>query len=178
LRIYITGASCAGVTTLGASLAATLDVQHVDVDDFYWLPTNPPFTTKRSPAERVEQIQRVLDNRGWVLTGSFDGWGDALVEAVDVIVFIDTPTPLRLERLVARETERFGARILPGGDMFEIHSNFREWALQYDNPRFNGRNRSRHQGWLAMQRAPVVCLEGAATVEVLAAQVIARLPER
>lgn len=56
MRIYITGASCAGVTTLGQNLATRLDVQHVDVDDFYWMPTNPPFTTKRPADERVSLI--------------------------------------------------------------------------------------------------------------------------
>jgi len=58
LRIYITGASCAGVTTLGHTLASLLGLSHLDVDDFYWLPTNPPFTTKRAPNERVILIQQ------------------------------------------------------------------------------------------------------------------------
>ncbi len=30
MRIYITGASCAGVTTLGQNLAAQLGLRHVD----------------------------------------------------------------------------------------------------------------------------------------------------
>ena len=46
-RIYITGASCAGVTTLGSALARALDAVHVDVDDYYWLPSDPPFSRKR-----------------------------------------------------------------------------------------------------------------------------------
>lgn len=39
MRIYITGASCAGVTTLGRTLASLLSLRHLDVDDFYWLPS-------------------------------------------------------------------------------------------------------------------------------------------
>lgn len=35
MRIYITGASCAGVTTLGQALAPLLDAIQIDVDDFY-----------------------------------------------------------------------------------------------------------------------------------------------
>ena len=53
MRIYITGASCAGVTTLGHNLATRLGIRQVDVDDFYWMPTNPPFTTKRPPSDRA-----------------------------------------------------------------------------------------------------------------------------
>ncbi|MGU3577249.1 adenylate kinase, partial [Brucellaceae bacterium C25G] len=55
-RIYITGASCAGVTTLGAEIARLLSIQHIDVDDYYWLPTDPPFTIKRPPEDRVKLI--------------------------------------------------------------------------------------------------------------------------
>lgn len=114
-RIYITGASCSGVTTLGRTLAHRLAVQHLDVDDFYWMPSNPPFTTKRAPEERVRLIRQRQGDDGWVLTGSFDGWGDALIDEADLIVFVYAPTSVRLERLQAREKERFGDRIIPGG---------------------------------------------------------------
>ena len=103
MRIYITGASCAGVTTLGQNLGNQLAIQHADVDDFYWMPTNPPFTTKRPVSERVPLIQQAFGGDEWVLTGSCMGWGDALIAAVDLIVFVVTPTPVRLERLAARE---------------------------------------------------------------------------
>ncbi|AZF16109.1 hypothetical protein C4J92_2625 [Pseudomonas sp. R3-18-08] len=58
MRMYITGASCAGVTKLGLNLATLLGVRHVDVNDFFWMPTNPPFTTKRPAEEHVALIQQ------------------------------------------------------------------------------------------------------------------------
>ena len=105
MRIYITGASCAGVTTLGQHLATLRGIKHADVDDFFWMPTNPPFTTKRPAEERVPLIQQVLGDDDWVLTGSCMVWGEALLTEVDLIVFVSTPTPLRLERLAAREAQ-------------------------------------------------------------------------
>ncbi len=176
-RIHITGASCAGVTTLGRALSRRLDLRHVDVDDFYWMPTDPPFTTKRSTGERVDLILRALGEDGWILSGSFDGWGDTLIADVGLIVFLTTPTPVRMQRLVTREKERYGERISPGGDMHEIHVAFRDWASQYDTPGFLGRNRLRHEYWLAEQVAPVVRLEGTTPVENLADAVIAELDE-
>jgi adenylate kinase family enzyme len=175
LRIYITGASCAGVTTLGQNLALLLDLQHVDVDDYYWLPTNPPFTTKRLPDERVSLMQRELGDDDWVLTGSCINWGDALITHADLIVFVVTPTPVRLERLAVRERRRFGDRIAPGGDMHEIHAAFREWASQYDNPDFSGRNRAWHESWLSAQTAPVLRVDGMRSTEKMAADVIQAL---
>lgn len=177
LRIYITGASCAGVTTLGATLASLLSLRHLDVDDFYWLPTNPPFTTKRPPDERVAQIQQRFDRDYWVLTGSCMGWGDALINNVDLIVFVATPTPVRLERLAAREKERFGDRIEPGGDMHEIHLAFRTWASQYDDPTFAGRNMAWHETWLSKQTVPIVRVDGLNSAEKMAVDIIRALAQ-
>jgi len=175
MRIYITGASCAGVTTLGQNLASQLAMPHVDVDDFYWMPTNPPFTTKRPASERVPLIQQAFGGDEWVLTGSCMVWGDALIAAVDLIVFVVTPTPVRLERLAAREKERFGERIAPGGDMHEIHIAFREWASQYDDPSFSGRNRAWHEAWLSGQTAPVLRIDGMNRAEKMVADVVRRV---
>ncbi|ROM34145.1 adenylate kinase [Pseudomonas poae] len=179
MRIYITGASCAGVTTLGRTLAALLSLRHLDVDDFYWLPTDPPFTTKRPPNERVVLIQQRFGEDNWVLTGSCMEWGDALINHAELIVFIATPTPVRLERLVARETQRYGGRIAPGGDMHEIHVAFKEWASRYDDPTFSGRNRALHEVWLSKQTVPVVRVDGLSSAEKMAQDVIhalSRLP--
>ncbi|QDY99197.1 adenylate kinase [Nitratireductor mangrovi] len=173
-RVYLTGASCAGVSTLGAALAERFAVQHLDVDDFYWMPTDPPYTTKRPPADRVRLIEARQGTDGWVLTGSFDGWGDALTRHAVLIVFVDTPTPVRIERLKARELDRHGGRILPGGDMHEAHLAFRTWASRYDDPTFEGRNRARHEAWLAAQHVPVVRVDGSRPVADLVAQLMAR----
>ncbi|MCF5704375.1 adenylate kinase [Pseudomonas syringae] len=175
MRIYITGASCAGVTTLGQHLALLLGIRQVDVDDFFWMPTNPPFTTKRSVSERVSLMQQELGDDDWVLTGSCIDWGDALIAHADLIVFVVTPTSVRLERLAAREKQRFGERIAPGGDMHEIHVAFREWASQYDNPDFSGRNRAWHEAWLSAQTASVLRLDGTISPEKMAAHVIKAL---
>ena len=82
-----------------------------------------------------------------------------------------------MERLVAREKARFGERILPGGDMHEIHTAFREWASKYDDPEFSGRNRSRHELWLSEQDAPVLRLDGKRDVHYLSANVLDKLNE-
>ena len=171
MRIYITGASCAGVTTLGQHLETRLGVRQIDVDDYYWIPTNPPFTTKRPPSDRVSLMQQALGDDGWVLTGSCMNWGDALIADAELIVFVVTPTPVRLERLAAREKARFGDRIAPGGDMHQIHVAFREWASQYDDPNFSGRNQAWHETWLSRQTAPVLRVDGMNSTAQLATEI-------
>lgn len=82
-----------------------------------------------------------------------------------------TPTPVRIERLATREKARFGDRIAPGEDMHEIHTAFREWASQYDNPDFSGCNRAWHERWLSGQSSPVLQVDGAISTEKMAFEV-------
>ncbi|MDQ0303519.1 adenylate kinase family enzyme [Ancylobacter polymorphus] len=164
---------------MGGTLATRFGVPHLDVDDFYWMPTDPPYSIKRTPADRVRLIaQQQREADGWVLSGSFIGWGEALVQAVDLIVFLITPTMVRLQRLDAREEDRHGARIRPGGDMHEASRAFREWASRYDDPSFEGRNRAQHERWLAGQGAPVQRLDGERPVEELVLSVAEALSRR
>ena len=47
-RIYITGAAGSGTTTLGAEIARSINAVHIDIDDFYWEVTDPPYATKKT----------------------------------------------------------------------------------------------------------------------------------
>ncbi|OKH87923.1 adenylate kinase [Thalassospira sp. TSL5-1] len=175
-KIYVMGASCSGVSTLGLALSHYFGIPQIDVDDFYWMPTDPPFSVKRPPEDRVRLIADQQSRaEGWVLTGSFIGWGDALIRDVDLIVFLYTPGAVRLQRLDQREAARHGNRILPGGDMHEAHLAFRDWASRYDDPLFTGRNLAQHERWLRAQTAPVLRLQGEKPTTELIGAVVAAL---
>lgn len=171
-RLYLTGASCAGVSTLGAGLAARLGVPHLDTDAFFWRPTDPPFAEQRPVADRLRLIREAQGEGGWVLSGALETWGEAVIEAAGLIVFVTTPAPLRMERLDRRERARHGARILPGGDMHATHLAFRDWASRYDDPAFAGRSRARHEAWLAARPTPALRLDGARPLAELVDAVI------
>ncbi|WFE75830.1 hypothetical protein [Roseinatronobacter sp. S2] len=96
----------------------------------------------------------------WVLTGPVEGWGDALLVAVDLIGFVTAPTPVRLQRLLKRDRERFGDRIAPDGDLHALHMAAYWWARQYDDPTFPGQNRLSQKEWLITRAPYVVRLDG------------------
>ena len=99
------------------------------------MPTDPPFSLKRPPEERVSLIQSQLAHgEGWILAGSLVGWVDTLIQDADLIVLLRVPTRVRLQHLDAREKLRHGGRILPGGDMHDAHLSFLDWASRYDDP--------------------------------------------
>ena len=50
-----------------------------------------------------------------------------------------------MERLLQREQERFGERILLGGDMYEQSQAFLAWAASYDEGGLDIRSRRLHE---------------------------------
>lgn len=174
-RIHVTGASGAGVTTLGRALAQHYAVPHADTDDYFWLPTEPPFTTKRPVEDRLRLMREMFMPRAaWVLSGSLDGWGDDLVPLFDLVVFVATDRDERLARLMAREERRYGTEaVSPGGSRHADVTSFIEWAGNYEIGDRAGRNLPRHEAWLAALRCPVVRVDGTQPVDELVATVAA-----
>ena len=174
-RIYFFGASGAGTTTLGTRIAKALSLTHVDCDDHYWAPVEPPFSLKRTPEERVVSMKEALGKGGWILTGACNGWGAELIEKASLLVFLTVSTPVRLERLAQRQKEQFGQRIEAGGDMYEIHHDFLTWASEYENPNFEGRNLARHEVWLKEQTMPVRRVDGSQQIDASVDQIMEHL---
>jgi adenylate kinase family enzyme len=165
-RIHILGASGSGTTTLGRALAEHLSCRHFDTDDYFWLPTDPPYT---QPRERTERAQLLMDDltaqEHWVLSGSLCEWGDIAIPRFELVVFLSIPHDVRMARLRRREQARFGERILPGGDMYEQSQEFLAWAASYDAGGVDIRSRRLHEEWLSTLPCPILCFEGEYTVE-------------
>lgn len=175
-RIHILGASGSGTTTLGALLARQLGLVHLDTDSVFWLPTDPPFTTPRAPAERLALLTRAMPAAGWVLSGSAMGWGRPLEPLYDLVVYLHLDPALRMRRLRLREASRHGARIAPGGDMAAASAAFLAWAEAYDTAGHEQRSRALHQDWLRNHPGKVLRLDSAAPPERLVASVLSALP--
>ncbi len=175
-RIHVLGASGSGTTTLGAAVAQQLRVQHEDADAFFWVPSDPPFTTPRPPEQRLALLRERLPVAGdWIFSGSAIKWAVPLEPFYDLIVFLRLDRSLRMERLRRREEARYGARIRAGGDMMEASAAFLEWAAAYDTAGPLQRSLAAHTAWLAAQQARLLRLDFAAPVEDLTAAVLTRL---
>jgi adenylate kinase family enzyme len=115
----------------------------------------------------------------WVLSGSLTGWGDPLVSLFDLVILVSTPTPVRINRLLKREGDRYGSDALaPGGVMHEQHLAFIEWASRYDDGDESVRSRRLHEKWLASVTAPVLRVDGQDPPETLVACVLEALAEK
>lgn len=165
------GASGSGTSTLARALASELATQAFDTDDFYWRPTDPPFTEKRPIPERLALMEDLfLPRSDWVLSGSMAGWGDPIIPRLTHVVFLTLDAETRLDRLGARERDRYGAEIAPGGPRERAYRSFMEWAASYDTDGTTGRSRVQHEAWLVQLPCPVIRLDVRSGVELLVRQ--------
>ena len=162
-HIHILGASGSGTTTLAAALAAKHGHAHLDTDNFYWIPTDPPFLEKRPIEERLELLREAMQrSTSWVLSGSLAGWGDPLIPKFELVVFLIVPNEVRMQRLRAREIQRY---------QHLANIEFLEWANKYDTAGFEMRSRKLHEAWLKNLQTPILRLEGKRPVDDLLAQI-------
>ncbi|MFC7288302.1 AAA family ATPase [Herminiimonas glaciei] len=164
MHILITGAAGSGTSTLAAALAEATHATFIETDDYFWLPSDPPYQHKRAEAERGGVLlQDIRSKPDAVVAGSLIGWGQELEDVFDLVVFLYIPTELRLARLKLREEHRFG----------KADPEFLAWAAQYDEGTAEGRSLERHRQWLGMRKCTVLYLEGDLTTEERLQRVLA-----
>lgn len=163
-RVHVMGASGSGTTTLARALADVWSVPHADADDYFWVPSIPPYVEKRSESERVALMHQLFVPReAWVVSGSMVGWGEAVVAECDAVIFLTLDPAERIRRLEEREKRRRAG--LTHDDA--AWQQFVEWAAGYDNPEFTGRSRAGHEAWLANVGKPVLRLDSSASIDEL-----------
>ncbi len=103
----IASASGNGKTTLGRELARRLDVPFVEMDA---LVHGPNWAETPNDVLRA-QIEPVVASDGWVIDGAYRGkLGDLLLDAADVVVWLDLPLRVWLPRLLRRTVRRVRGR--------------------------------------------------------------------
>jgi adenylate kinase family enzyme len=177
-RVHILGASGSGTTTLARALATRLGAAHLDTDDVFWLPTDPPFAKIRERGERQAMLGAALAREpSWVLSGSLCGLGDMFIPRFELVVFLWLAPEIRMARLRAREHARYGAAAAPGGPRHAASEAFLTWAAGYDEGLdIPERCLKRHEQWLAALACPVVRISDAGDVDAHVARVRRALP--
>lgn len=159
--IHIYGASGSGTTTLAKHIHNNMNYFFMDTDDYFWLPTNPPYIEKRKIQERVQLMREDIGKYDKiVISGSLVNWGNELIPFFSLAVRLVTDTDIRIARLKEREKRKFGSRIEKGGDMYQNHLEFIEWAAKYDNGDINMRSKAQHDEWQKLLKCKQIVLNG------------------
>lgn len=166
MKLLIMGASGSGTTTLAKELSAVTDFTHLDVDDYYWKSTNPPFQEKVEMAVRTKNLQTDFEKyKNVIVSGSLVSWGTYWQTAFDLVVFVTLDKEIRIERLKQRELERYGDTLQTDAIMQERSQAFLAWATRYDDFKFTGRSIKIHRDWLASLSCKIVEIDSAVSLE-------------
>jgi adenylate kinase family enzyme len=123
--ILICGLNGAGKTTLAREAANLLDYKHFDIEDFWFLPSDIPFSRCRTKDECISLMLDAMErHENFVLSAVIADYGAEIIRRFDFAVILDVPHDLRLARIKQREIERFGGRVLKGGDMYAMQQKF------------------------------------------------------
>ena len=124
--IMITGPSGSGRTTLGIKVAGLLGFPFFDVDDYIWkADAKEPYTVMYSREEKISRLKdAIAPFENFVMAGSMSSFHEAFDSSFRMIVFLYADPGTREGRLRRRSCERFGERVLEGGDLWESNERF------------------------------------------------------
>lgn len=174
--IAIIGLNGSGKSTLNHLLARELGYFEMDVEDYYFPQQREhrryalehgqpgeqlvvqPYSGEISQHEVEAALLRDMETHPqFILSCVKMNWCDELLSRIDLAFWVQAPLETRLRRIRSREEKRFGARALPGGDMYDQQEAFRELVAQRDPA-------SVEQS-AARLRCPVIPLDGTRPLE-------------
>lgn len=105
----------------------------------------------------------------FVLAGVSMNWCDELLGMIDLAFHVVTPAEERLRRIARREAQRFGARVMPGGDMYAGQKDFHTAVAARTEE-------SVRQSAVGLH-CPIITLDGALPVEHNLAVILAAMED-
>ena len=160
MGVLICGLNGTGKSTLGRMLADRLGYTFIDNEDLYFPKTDSSYTFS-SPRSKEEVIrlleERISQNNRFIFAAVRGDYGDQLIASLDHIVLIEVPRQIRSQRVRDRSYQKFGERILPGGDLYEKEN---KWFSLTDS-----RPDAYVTDWLMTVNCPVIRIDGTLPVE-------------
>lgn len=158
--IIICGLNGAGKSSIGRVLAKELDFHFIDNEDLYFPKTDIHYTYA-SPRTRKE-VERLLFNeikahKDFVFASVKGDYGEAIYPFFQYAVLLDVPKDIRLQRVKERSFQKFGSRMMLGGDLYEQEENFFDFV----------KSRTEHtvEEWLQSLSCPIVRVDGTKPIE-------------
>ena len=160
MGILMCGLNGAGKSTLGRMLADRMGYEFIDNEELYF-PKRDLSYMYSSPRNEEEVIRllekRVSENERFIFAAVRGNYGDKLIASLDHIVLIEVPKQIRSQRVRERSYQKFGDRMLPGGDLYDKES---KWFLQTDS-----RPETFVTDWLKTVDCPVIRIDGTISIE-------------
>ncbi len=160
MRIIICGLNGAGKSTLGKILAKRLHYEFRDIEDYYFPKTDDKYeySVQRTEEEVAALLLKDLEEHADIVLASVRGnYSEQIEKLFDLAVYIDIPKETRMARIRKRSNDKFGDRMLPGGDLYESEERFFKLV--------EARTDDHAKAWLSDLSCPVIYIDGITEVE-------------
>lgn len=158
--IIICGLNGCGKSTLGKALAEKLHFHFIDNEDLYFPKTDANYTYA-SPRSREEVVKLLLGeiraHENFVFTSVKGDYGDSISSFFQYAILIEVPRDLRIQRVKNRSFQKFGERMLLGGDLHEQEENFFNFV--------KSRPEDTVKEWVKSLQCPVLRIDGTKPIE-------------
>ena len=158
--ILICGLNGAGKSTLGKALAEKLHFYFIDNEDLYFPKTDPNYMYA-SPRTREEAkkllFREIKAHENFVFASVKGDYGEEIYPFFQYVILIDVPKDIRMERVKNRSFQKFGNRMLPGGDLHEQEEGFFEFV--------KSRAENTVKEWVQLLSCPILRIDGTKPVE-------------
>ena len=158
--ILICGLNGAGKRTLGKALAEKLHFYFIDNEDLYFPKTDPNYMYA-SPRTREEAkkllFREIKAHKNFVFASVKGDYGEEIYPFFQYVILIDVPKDIRMERVKNRSFQKFGNRMLPGGDLHEQEEGFFEFV--------KSRAENTVKEWVQLLSCPIIRIDGTKPIE-------------
>jgi adenylate kinase family enzyme len=112
-KIAIIGPPGAGKTTLTKKLSSSLKTKAFHLDRFFWQCN----WEKETKDNRIDILQQLIQEKQWIIEGTYIHSTDLHLVSADTIIFLDIPSLVCLLRLIKRQHKDHGRprRDIPEG---------------------------------------------------------------
>ena len=160
MGIIICGLNGTGKSTLGKVLAEKLHFHFIDIETLYFPMTDSDnlYTSPRT-REEVEKLllHEMKTHENFILASVKGDYGEAVYSFFQYAILLDAPKDIRLQRVKNRSFQKFGNRMLLGGDLYEQEENF-----------FNlveSRAENTVEEWVKLLKCPIIRIDGTRSIE-------------
>ena len=168
--IMVCGLNGSGKSTFGKALAKAIGFHFIDAEDIYFphREGNSAYLAPRSGEEAKSLLLHMLHQHQAFVFASVKGdYGEQVSRFYRYVVLVETPKEIRMQRVRQRSFEKFGDRMLPGGDLYEQEEAFFRMADE--------REERYIKPWLQSVGCPVLRIDGTKPVEQNVELVISRI---
>ncbi len=131
--ILICGLNGSGKSTLGKVLAEKLGFHFIDSEDIFFAQKND-YNSQRSHKEATDiLLSEIKKHPDFVFSSVKGEFGESFISHLKYAVFIEVQEEIRLKRVRNRDVQKFGDRVLQGGDLFDSTENFYKFIQSRDD---------------------------------------------